>query len=149
MRLTIADSSTPDDDISVLSSWPCPARLEESLVPYVLEVSTADILKSFRGYYDDYRADGQAHPPDEDEAVALLLASNGWPSLEELMTRQPDLLEELLLDVGYDFLHGLFSGKDKGEPRYWICGVDEVSKAAGGTTLRGYAVDRDRRSAGG
>jgi hypothetical protein len=86
---------------------------KEHALPYSLKISTEGVLNRFGKYYEEYieRESEDENIDEEIHGNSLLLKNADYPSLEVMLTTQPELLSRILLNnlptefMGYMFLH--------------------------------------------
>jgi len=109
----------------------------ERVTQFELTAELSDLSSTFRDLAD-LKADYERFPDDADpyDSWAPWMIAHGWPPLEFVADRAPEVLRHLLLDLGYDVLIDLERAHE--EPlRYGLNSVEAVQVDGHRFTLRG------------
>ncbi len=111
-------------------------------IPYVLEVSSDEVLATFKDYYQGF-IEGEAEDglQEEPRGDSLRLRETGYLSLERMIGEQPALLSNVLLrELPAEFMGSLFvrRGSLDGK-KYILQTLTEVCIAEGVVVCKGQA----------
>jgi hypothetical protein len=131
-----------------------PGALSGTEVPYRLEVPLVDFERELAPIYwravAEDKADGPFHAAEHGAWPALdRLEDLGYPSLVDLKTAAPDVLESLVQEwLDQELLDRLLPGPGEGLPDYLIISLDRVRLTETGAVLEGRALPHPQKATG-